>query len=1512
MHPCVEDCRLFFLRLWILSRLRNRRWWIPFVVALLQAIPVVVLLLVRSMGPEGKVAKREAQYFPPLYLNNATAESMFRRLVYAPSNPYTDSVVRHVNGTFQGLLLEPFSTLKELEKRLEAPDKHLGRDMAAVLFSSSSNVHRLEYTFRMVPFPHDGTSRTDKVRSSWSEPGPRPMLSREKEELPLLVSSIFRGHLEHWGYSTPPVFLERFPFPEYSADISFLGIVHWIPALVVTCPVIFVAYFVWVAAEERDLHLYLRALGFGIQDRLTSFFRGFVPLLFYVCLITTLLHVPVTKRGAAILGATSWKVTMLLLLVYSCQLALVALCLTSLIRTRRWCIGAVLFVWCGTCILPAILLRRYVSVHSWNKLLSSMFLPNIGTFWAFRAVSSAEATGMGLTLTSPMDITLLGYVGLLAASCLLFMGYLWFVEWLYGQRGGFVDCFQKMSCQSFQDAVKNRKVNKATDEGDAADRTGINLALCDRVPVLRQTSSTREVLILEDIEASTRHGMHNVNLSVFAGRITVILDHNACGISELFKMVTGSKRPRMGKIKRKYDTLSAQPEKDEYVLSTPIGELLRLFTLLKGCPAEDAQANIASALEHLELDQLDAGQVAGNLSLCERSRLRVAIAGIGRPELLVLKDPTALMTPVGREATWKYLRHLREERTSVLLMTTSPTEAEFLADTLAVLEGGRIQCCGTMPFVRKQLETGYEVRISKGPNWEPRKMNDLMQSTGLERSATVWYRIGEKEPQELAEIMKTLEGLEHDGHISGFLLRARTLHDQITKWSSLDETDSSSLTAVHSIPTSFSESSACTQLLAILEKKYNITRRGWKFPVVTFVLSFIVAFLVPEVVARLFGSGHLMMLMTYTAPHRSTVLSAPPGEPFLKHYFNESVETRDIPAKVLEGGLQGYADRFQMGVAVVRDGVFAWFNGALLHTSITSLVTIQDAMLKNITHNESATVVASNHPLLDSMLYTRNLLTHRFGSAMFMCVALALLASIPAVQVAQERASRFYALQMSSGLRPAFYWIGHLVWDLLLGLVYAVIMTSLAAATDTIGDIRNVPAVALFILLLTHSLSVLFLAYLIAKALSPLWTFFAVFLGGSITGCCGIWLATVKETLAFEDGTTSEDPAKWGFRILVPFFAAPWGATNLKLAGALRRACSIHSTLEEACNALDQRCCEWKCFNGTCPLMGPWSSTEGGVGDEILSLLAEGALLCLLLVCMVYYNSDRRNEDASTVLDVTDLCKKSKNGFELRNISLRVGPGECLGVVGSTGSGKSSFVGIIAGNLAPSRGRVTVTRSMGFCPQEDWVPKSLSAQEVLHFFARIRGVKNVVECCRHWLELIDVPAESICGQLRSGDLRLVSVCCALVGHPKLSVLDEPCARLEPSHVRRLRHILETRKEDVAVVLTSERINDCLSQCSRTTHMDKGLLSTWEDGEKEECGQTLLVHFPNSYTETKEHVYHVSRSAAIRELIEKHRGQIFHVEDATSENYYRARHRGVPCSAQNTSNISEPRVATTLK
>jgi ABC-type multidrug transport system ATPase subunit len=143
-----------------------------------------------------------------------------------------------------------------------------------------------------------------------------------------------------------------------------------------------------------------------------------------------------------------------------------------------------------------------------------------------------------------------------------------------------------------------------------------------------------------------------------------------------------------------------------------------------------------------------------------------------------------------------------------------------------------------------------------------------------------------------------------------------------------------------------------------------------------------------------------------------------------------------------------------------------------------------------------------------------------------------------------------------------------------------------------------------------------------------------------------------------------------------------------------------------------------------------------------------------------------RRFGAHVALEPTDL--------ELRS-------GETLALIGANGAGKSTLLAILAGALQPSSGAVESHARVGWVPQRAALYRRLSVRENLELFARLEGGGNVDGL----LDDFALPGDVVASALSVGNRQRLNVAIALLGSPRVLLLDEPTASLDPEQRARL-------------------------------------------------------------------------------------------------------------------------------
>ena len=211
----------------------------------------------------------------------------------------------------------------------------------------------------------------------------------------------------------------------------------------------------------------------------------------------------------------------------------------------------------------------------------------------------------------------------------------------------------------------------------------------------------------------------------------------------------------------------------------------------------------------------------------------------------------------------------------------------------------------------------------------------------------------------------------------------------------------------------------------------------------------------------------------------------------------------------------------------------------------------------------------------------------------------------------------------------------------------------------------------------------------------------------------------------------------------------------------------------------------------------------------------------------------------------------------LRDLDLQVKPGEVYGLLGPNGSGKSTTLKIVLGLVSPTRGQTEVfgrnsrlvesREAVGFLPENPYLCKFLTGTETLRFFGQLCGLsgaslKKRVDEMLELVGLTDARDRRLRGYSK-GMLQRIGLAQALINEPRLVVLDEPTAGVDPAGSRQIRDlIVDLRRRGTTVLLSSHLLAQVQEVCDRVGILADGVLV--REGRLEELlaieNQTELV------------------------------------------------------------------------
>src|ERR1700712_587242 len=209
-------------------------------------------------------------------------------------------------------------------------------------------------------------------------------------------------------------------------------------------------------------------------------------------------------------------------------------------------------------------------------------------------------------------------------------------------------------------------------------------------------------------------------------------------------------------------------------------------------------------------------------------------------------------------------------------------------------------------------------------------------------------------------------------------------------------------------------------------------------------------------------------------------------------------------------------------------------------------------------------------------------------------------------------------------------------------------------------------------------------------------------------------------------------------------------------------------------------------------------------------------------------------------LTITGLSKTYPNGVQaLKNISLSIG-NNMFGLLGPNGAGKSTLMRTIATLQEPDAGTVTldglnvlpdknpIRQTLGYLPQEFGVYPKMSALDMLSHLAVMKGITNagerkaVVDALLNQTNLWDFRKKAL-STYSGGMKQRFGIAQALLGKPRLIIVDEPTAGLDPAERNRFLNLLSSIGRDVTVILSTHIVEDVRELCPRMAIIASGQL-----------------------------------------------------------------------------------------
>uniref|UniRef100_A0A493TEE3 ATP binding cassette subfamily A member 13 n=1 Tax=Anas platyrhynchos platyrhynchos TaxID=8840 RepID=A0A493TEE3_ANAPP len=898
----------------------------------------------------------------------------------------------------------------------------------------------------------------------------------------------------------------------------------------------------------------------------------------------------------------------------------------------------------------------------------------------------------------------------------------------------------------------------------------------------------------------------DLSLTFHRGQITALLGPNGAGKTTVISLLTGLYPPSSGTIiingkdiRTDLATIRTElgvcPQYDVLFNILTVREHLLLYGSVKAPDWTNKQLNQQVTLEDVDLLEHQDKHV-GALSGGMKRRLSVAISFIGNSKTVILDEPTSGVDPCSRRSIWDVL--LKYKAGCTLIFTTHHLdEAEVLSDRIAILQQGQLRCCGSPSYLRETYGQGHSLTLIKKIPFAPQTAH-LDNAKGAESayiSLTGASRVCGASlvlAQIVAILMKRFHHARRDwrGSLSNVLLPVVFVALAMALFS--------------------------VKPLAIDYPSLKLTPRLYKNWLSTNAMS--------NYCINLLGINDQTFTLTFQAFFRSMF----GFNPFLIHNFHSLFQVwynqkgfhslpsylNELNNLILWLNLPPAVDWRQYGITLYSQP----YGGALLH---------EDKIMENVRQCGVALCIMLGFSIL----------TASIGSA-----------------VVKDRVSGTKRLQHITGLGYKTYWFANFCWDMLFYMVPVTLCVGVVIAFQLSAFTCRKNLAATVLLLVLFGYATLPWMYLVSRFFSSSDVAFISYISlNFVFGLCTMLVTLLPRLLAIISKVQSfqyiYNILKWTF-IIFPQFCLGQGLIELSY-NQIKFDLTNNFGIDSYVSPFEMNFLGWifleMALQGTVLLLlrlfFHWDLLQKSRGHcSVNSIVSPSEDIDVEMERQRLFGERTGND----ILLLYNLRKCyggfSKKNIAVENISLGIPRGECFGLLGTNGAGKSTTFKMLTGDIIPSAGRAVIRTPagseldilsansegilIGYCPQHDALDELLTGWEHLYYYCILRGIpkQHICKVAEDLVNRLHLNAhvDKLVRTYSAGTKRKLSTAVALVGKPQILLLDEPSSGMDPCSKRYLwKTILKEVQDGCAAVLTSHSMEECEALCTRLAIMVNG-------------------------------------------------------------------------------------------
>ncbi len=980
--------------------------------------------------------------------------------------------------------------------------------------------------------------------------------------------------------------------------------------------------------------------------------------------------------------------------------------------------------------------------------------------------------------------------------------------------------------------------------------------------------------------------VNNFNGDIFPDEIFCLLGHNGAGKTTLIKMISGLEDLDNGDIlldgvslvKNKdylYQNIGLCTQENLFFDDLTVEEHLRLMAELKG--QKTNMEEIYNLINSLDLYKKK-DDFAKNLSGGQKRKLCIALALIGNSKLILLDEPTSGMDIIAQKELWSFLEQYKKNKI-IILTTHSLNEAEYLGDRIGIMNQGRFICSGTSSYLKNNYPCGYTINIlidSKKSSYQSRRdlfnqLKNIDNTSEIKIESKYVFSINFLNlDNRVKDIFNLIDSNSEQYGINNYTVSTTSLEDVFIKLNDQNYSnqnlsridDEIIMTNENQLLDKNEKISFCKQLVVNIKKNLiTLKRTKIKFLIEIISSSIFVIFYIGISQYNLQTDKNIEQNLTYLLTqdpiYYSTIncdFNIIKNSTFVK---DNSINFKEINISKTTNITQ-INDEFykqmkyhyeKLYIVLIQESseikalIFTQNNEFEFYIAATNLI-FSSFYEYQTKINISAFNEISKVPLgiketkvVDYLMKLLSIFVIWFSFILFISNMI----EIPLF----DRYNNVKHLLFLSGENMFAYWIGFIIVDLIKFIIYALILLLILYSSDKVYlycfffEIPFFLSLIIIIYCISYVFDNISNANMFYNILIIFGTFFLIIISATHDI---IKLLNVANIDKFEFSFIHDLLPSSTFLLSLFFILSSKGndeENKLKNYAIFVRNKSLIFLIQIIFYSIILFLLEIRIIQRLVNyILTKIVFDKNSIQNNINSLQQ----ILLNNASSEYINKEKEKVISNKNL-TTKIINLSKTYFiccgnnirAVRNLNLGLESNEKFGLLGFNGSGKSTTFKCITNQILYENGEIslfnlnnqkdfeTIRKNIGYCPQENALFEYLNVTDTLNYYKELKGISENIDSLLERFGLKNYK-KTICKNLSGGNKRKLTFAIALMGNPKIILLDEPSSSVDPESRRGMWkniNLLSKNGNNYNMILTTHSIEEAEVLCDTISWFKDG-------------------------------------------------------------------------------------------